>query len=196
MIHLKPSNPIDEPTTPDSNNREQSCHDTPPRLISFSLGRANLMTPAEIVDRFFTEVWNRRQFSVLDEIVDPACVTHQVRSAPGAITAASRGPDALREHIESWLVAFPDITVMTDLTCACGAHVVSWITMRGVQSGPWQGVPPTGREVTIRTVAHHRVENDRIIEDWVIVETLGVFQQLGLVPSTPELLMQAQKNAA
>src|SRR5262249_3167339 len=95
MIHLKPSNPIDEPTTPDSNNREQSCHDTPPRLISFSLGRANLMTPAEIVDRFFTEVWNRRQFSVLDEIVDPACVTHQVRSAPGAITAASRGPDAL-----------------------------------------------------------------------------------------------------
>src|SRR5262249_23422151 len=37
MIHLKPSNPIDEPTTPDSNNREQSCHDTLPWLISFQL---------------------------------------------------------------------------------------------------------------------------------------------------------------
>jgi hypothetical protein len=42
--------------------------------------------------------------------------------------------------------------------------------------------------VTIRSVAQHRVEAGRIIEDWVIVETLGLFQQLGLVPPTAELL--------
>ena len=42
------------------------------------------MDPSQIVDRFFREVWNQRRFAVLDEIVDPGCVTHQVRSAPGA----------------------------------------------------------------------------------------------------------------
>jgi len=153
------------------------------------------MNPAQIVDRFFTEVWNRRQFAVLDEIIDPACVTHQVRSAPGVIASTARGPLALREHIEGWLAAFPDITVSTDLRCVCGAQVVSWVTMRGVHTGAWQGVPPTGREVTIRTVVQHRVENGRIIEDWVIVETLGLFQQLGLVQPTPELLRQSRGGA-
>src|SRR5947207_5660970 len=154
------------------------------------------MNPAQVVDRFFTEVWNNRQFAVLEEIVDPACITHQVRSAPDKITAAARGPAALREHIESWLAAFPDLSVTTDLRCVSGANVVSWVTMRGVHAGSWQGLPPSGREVTIRSVAQHRVERGRIVEDWVIVEKLGFFQQLGLVRSTPELLTPAAAGAA
>ncbi len=154
------------------------------------------MDPSQIVDRFFREVWNRRHFAVLDEIVDRECVTHQVRSAPGDIAAAARGPLALRQHIDGGLAAFPDIKVTTDLKCACGGNVVTWVTMRGTHSGPWQGIPPTGRKVTIRTVAQHRVEDGRIVEDWVIVETLGLFQQLGLVPTTQELLTQRQGGAA
>jgi hypothetical protein len=55
-------------------------------------------------------------------------------------------------------------------------NVVSWVTMRGTHRGPWQGVPPTNREIIIRTVAQHRVESGRIVEDWVMVETLGLFQ--------------------
>jgi predicted ester cyclase len=154
------------------------------------------MDPAQVVERFFNEVWNGRQFAVLDQIVDRQCMTHQVRSAAGDIAAAARGPNALREHIEGWLAAFPDIKVTTDLKCACGANVVTWVTMRGMHTGKWQGVPPTGREVTIRTVAQHRVEDGRIVEDWVIVETLGLFQQLGLVPTTQELLSQRRGGAA
>ena len=148
------------------------------------------MNPLQVVERFFREVWNERRFTVLDEIVHPACVTHQLRSAPGPITSALRGPAALREHIEGWLAAFPDITVTVDLRCVEGSHVVSWATMRGRHGGTWQGVPPTGREITIRTVAQHRVEGGQIVEDWVIVESLGLFQQLGLVRPTPELLAQ------
>jgi predicted ester cyclase len=154
------------------------------------------MDPAQIVDRFLTQVWNHRQFALLDEIIDPSCVTHQVRSAPGDIAATARGPLALREHIQGWLAAFPDITVTTDLRCVSGLKVVSWVTMRGVHTGPWQGVPPTGRQVTIRTVTQHRIEKGRIVEDWVIVETLGLFQQLGLVRPTPELLTQSPGGRA
>jgi predicted ester cyclase len=144
----------------------------------------------EVVETFFSKVWNERRLDLLQEIIDPKCVTHQVRSAPGPIDAAERGPLALKEHIESWLAAFPDITASLDLRCACGTDVISWVTMRGTHRRAWQGVPATGREVTIRTVAHHRVENGRIIEDWVIVETLGFFQQLGVVAPTQELLAQ------
>jgi|SRR5262249_62339781 len=145
---------------------------------------------ADVVERFFAEVWNRRDLAALDNIVDQSCVTHQARSASEPISATPRGPRALRQHIEAWLAAFPAIRVTTDLRHACGNQVISWVTMRGTHRGPWQGVSPTGREVTIRTVAQHRVESGRIVEDWVIVETLGLYQQLGLVRPTQELLGQ------
>ena len=78
--------------------------------------------------------------------------------------------------------------VITDHRRACGDEVVSWVTMRGIHRGSWQGIAPTGREITIRTVAQHRVRAQRIVEDWVIVETLGLFQQLGVIPPMDELL--------
>jgi predicted ester cyclase len=152
------------------------------------------MHAAEIVERFFSEVWNRRNFAVLDQIVAETCVTHQVRSVPDPISSAARGPAALRHHIEAWVAAFPDIQVSTDRRCVCGTEVVSWITMRGTHQAPWQGIAPTHREVTIRTVALHRVEAGRIVEDWVIVETLGFFQQLGVIPSMRELLSQRERK--
>jgi len=148
------------------------------------------MQPAEIVERFFSEVWNHRDFAALDEIVDQRCVTHQVRSASEPISTVERGPQALRQHIEAWLAAFPDIRVSTDLRCVCGNHVISWVTMRGTHRAPWQGIPPSGGEVTIRTVAQQRIEGGRIVEDWVIVETLGFYQQLGLIPSMQKLLSE------
>ena len=152
------------------------------------------MNAADVVERFFSEVWNRRDFAVLDEIVDESCVTHQVRSAPEPISATARGPAALRQHIEAWLAAFPDIQVSTDRRCVCGTEVVSWVTMRGTHQAPWQGIAPTHREVTIRTVAQHRVEAGRIVEDWVIVETLGLFQQLEVIPPMHQLLSQRESK--
>jgi hypothetical protein len=40
-------------------------------------------------------------------------------------------------------------------------------------------------------IVTHRVVNGRTAEDWVLVEALGFFQQLGLVPETPEILANA-----
>jgi predicted ester cyclase len=148
------------------------------------------MNPVDVVERFFGEVWNGRDLAVLDEIVHENCVTHQVRSAPEPISSVARGPAALREHIQAWLRAFPGMQVTTDHRSVCANEVISWVTMRGTHRGPWQGIAPTGREITIRTIAQHRVEAGRIVEDWVIVETLGVFQQLGVVPPTQELLQR------
>lgn len=152
------------------------------------------MAPLEVVGRFFEEVWNQRRLALLDELIDPNCVTHQLQSAPTPITSSPRGPLALREHIARWLEAFPDIAVTIDLQSGMGSHVVSWVTMRGTHRGPWQGVPSTNRKITIRTVAQHRVEDALIVEDWVIMETLGLFQQLGLVAPTQELLTAAGRR--
>jgi steroid delta-isomerase-like uncharacterized protein len=150
-----------------------------------------IMTPSEIVDCFFEQVWNQRKLELLDSLVAADCVTHQTRSADGPLQSAVRGPAALREHIALWLSAFSDMHVTVDERLAQDARVISWVTMRGTHTGAWQRIPPTGRGITIRMATMHRVENGRIAEDWVIVESLGLYQQLGLVAPTAQLLPAA-----
>jgi len=36
----------------------------------------------------------------------------------------------------------------------------------------------------------HRIRSGKIIEDWVIVESLGFFQQLGILSPTSDLLRE------
>ncbi len=59
--------------------------------------------------------------------------------------------------------------------------------MRGTHIGVWLGVAPTNKEVSVRLSVIHRIAQGKIVEDWVLVEALGFFQQLGLVPSTEEI---------
>ena len=62
---------------------------------------------------------------------------------------------------------------------------------RGTHLGSWLGIPATGKVVSIQMFVVHRFADGVIAEDWVLVDSLGVFQQLGLVPPTQELLAQA-----
>ena len=62
---------------------------------------------------------------------------------------------------------------------------------RGTHLGSWLGIPATGKFISIQMFVVHRIADGRIVEDWVLVDSLGVFQQLGLVPPTEELLARA-----
>ena len=143
--------------------------------------------------RFFEEVWNARRLEVADEIVAADCITRQLRSSDGPMPSASRGPDALKEHVRSWLAAFPDLMWEIEAVVTQGDRVVTWAMARGTHEGQWLGIAPTGRRVAIQCVVLHRVADGRIAEDWVVTEALGIFQQLGIVADTPSLLASAAR---
>jgi predicted ester cyclase len=151
------------------------------------------MDPGLVSRRFFEEVWNARRLEVADEIVAPGCITRQLRSTEGPVPSASRGPDALKEHIRSWLAAFPDLTWEIEAVVTQGERVVTWAMARGTHQGHWLGIAPTGRRVAIQCVVLHRFANGQIAEDWVVTEALGIFQQLGIVADTPTLLANASR---
>ena len=67
-------------------------------------------------------------------------------------------------------------------------------TATGTHTGSWLGMPPTGRQITIRMAVTYRLAGGMIAEDWVLVDFLGVFQQLGLVPPTSEILQRSRRN--
>jgi predicted ester cyclase len=141
----------------------------------------------EIVSRFYEELWNKRKFSVADEIISPDCVTHQLQSGSVPV-GAPRGPEAVKHHIGEWLNGFPNLHFDVEQVVAEDDRVVSQSVLRGIHTGTWLGIAPTNKEVSIRLMVIQRIENGKIVEDWVLVEALGFFQGLGLLPTTEEIM--------
>lgn len=145
-----------------------------------------------IVRRFVEELWNNRNLDTADEIFAADCVTHQLRSG-AEIVATPRGSEIIKKHVTEWLVGFPDLTFTIEQIVAEADQVVTHLVMHGTHTGPWLGVAPTGKQVSIRMITIHRIANEKIAEDWVLVESLGFFQQLGLIPATQEIIAKAAK---
>jgi steroid delta-isomerase-like uncharacterized protein len=140
-----------------------------------------------IVQRFVEELWNARRLEVADQIFSENCVTHQLRS--GVLDEpAPRGPQAMKEHVSGWLMSLPDLRFHIEQMIAEGDRVVSRLAMEGTHQGTWMGIQPTGKRVQIRMITIHRIANGKIAEDWVLVESLGFFQQLGMLPDTADLI--------
>ena len=145
-----------------------------------------------VVSRFYNELWNERNLNVADEIFAADCVTHQLQSGAETV-AVARNPEAVKHHVEEWLVGFPDLRFTVEQMLVEGERVMTQSVMRGTHTGVWLGIAPTNKEVSVRLSVIHRVANGKIVEDWVLVEALGFFQQFGLVPSTAEILAQTAK---
>jgi len=144
------------------------------------------------VSRFYDELWNRRELSVADDIFATDCVTHQLQSGVASV-GTPRGPEAVKDHVDEWLAGFPDLRFEVEELIAEANLVTSRAEMRGTHTGRWLGIAPRGKEVSIRMCVTHRIEDGKIAEDWVLVEALGFFQQLGLVPETKEFLSETAR---
>lgn len=143
--------------------------------------------PKQVVGRFVEELWNERRLDVADAIFAEDCVTHQLWSGAPA-DAVPRGPRAIKEHVTSWTASFPDLRFSVEQILSEGERVVMQLRADGTQRGEWLGIPATGKKIQIRMFTVHLISRSKIIEDWVLVEALGVLQQLGVVPSTAELV--------
>lgn len=61
------------------------------------------------------------------------------------------------------------------------AAVTGWPNMKqALTHGGWLGLPATGQTITLRLLDFWRVETGKIRENWVLVDLLDVYAQLGL----------------
>jgi len=143
-----------------------------------------------LVKRFIEEMWNQRRLDLADELMVPNCVTHQLRSIEDA-AGLPRSPDSVRREATAWLAGFPDLEFNLEQMIASGDRVVTYCTMRGTHSGVWMGIAATGKKVSVPIITIHRIAGEKIAEDWVLVGSLLLFQQLGMVPATQALVARA-----
>jgi steroid delta-isomerase-like uncharacterized protein len=91
------------------------------------------------------------------------------------------GPQAERQFIATVLAAFPDLHVRIDQLFAEDALVALRYTIEGTHRGEFLGVPATGRRVSVQSAETYRLSDGRLAEQWVVMDALGLFQQLGVV---------------
>src|SRR5712692_5383350 len=96
----------------------------------------------KVVLRWREEIWNKRNVNIIDELHAADYVGHY-SGIPGPI----RGREALKQLFAAYLAAF-DIHVTPEFLIAEGDMVVVRDTSRVKHTGTFQGIPPTGKEVT------------------------------------------------
>jgi predicted ester cyclase len=127
--------------------------------------------------RFYDEVFNKKNRAAIDEFIDPNQVDHAAPpGTPGGLAGA-------KQTIGMYLTAFPDLHFTVEDMIAEGDKLVARLTVRGTQQGAFMGIPPTGQHVTVTTIDISRMAGGKSVEHWIEMDTLGMMQQLGVIPA-------------
>ena len=88
-----------------------------------------------------------------------------------------------KQFIWGFSTSFPDLHLTIEDLVSEDGKVAARITFRGTQRGEFMGIPSTGKQVTFSSMEMNRVVGGKIAEHWVVVDMLGLLQQLGAVPA-------------
>lgn len=90
--------------------------------------------------------------------------------------------EALIGHVEFFEKAFPCYSLVVDEITAEGRRVIVRARSVATHLGYLGEIPPTGKEVNFPFVVCYEIENNMIVNHWMIADQLALMQQLGVVP--------------
>lgn len=124
---------------------------------------------AALLDRYVAAV-NAHDTGTFAEIHTESYIQH-----------SGRNPSGLAAQIENFRGIFsrmPDVQARVEDRIISGDKVVARMSFSATHTQPLQGIAPTGRRFTLRTIDIWRVENGKFAEHWDIVDYPGLQRQL------------------
>ena len=131
--------------------------------------------PGATVRLFIEEVFNKGNFSVLEDVIHPE---YRYSSPDEQL----EGIDQLMELIKGFRHGIPDLNLSIDDLFVSENKVCTRFTLTGTHQGEFMGISATENNIKVNGVVISLVEDGKIIEEWEILDMLSFFQQLGLVP--------------
>lgn len=142
----------------------------------------------QLVREYVTELWQNHNFDRVPEFVaDSFTYDEPTLSEPVF------GAREFLKHLRDSEAAFPDFHVRLETVLADDDVVMAEWTFKGTHRGPMNGIPATGRRVTIRGLSIVRIENGTVVEDRAYWDPNDVAAQLGL--DFPAVIAQLPKLA-
>jgi steroid delta-isomerase-like uncharacterized protein len=90
--------------------------------------------------------------------------------------------ESLKRHIEEAEAGFPGYKMTLEDMIAEDDKVVIRTRLVATHRGDFMGIPATHKQVDVPGVVIYRIEDGKIAEHWLFLDTMTMMQQLGLAP--------------
>lgn len=140
-----------------------------------------MTTNKDIILKYSETVWQNHDLSAIDTMVAPKAKIHSPLSTV-------QGNETMKEIMEKWLTAFPDLTVIWEDFIAEDDKVVSRWRARGTHLGGFFDTKPTHKEIAYTGVTTYRLVDGKIVEYWALVDMHSILTQLEEYKSVAEAL--------
>jgi len=132
-----------------------------------------------IIRHFVEEVLNQGNLDSAGQF----CWEDIVEQVP--LPGQGPGLKGLQDVVRVLRTAFPDMHWTIEEQLQEGDKVLSRFIWTGTHRGEFLGVPATGRAVSVWGMVIDRLVDGRIKETRIIMDSLGLMTQLGVVPPPP-----------
>ncbi len=136
-----------------------------------------MQSNSNIVRQFIEKVLNRGEIDAAGQFF----WEDMVEQVP--LPGQGPGLEGLKEALRGLRAAFPDMHWTIHEQIAEGDKILSRFEWTGMHRGPFLGVPATGRPVKVWGMVIDRFEGGKIKDTRIIMDTLGLMVQLGVVPA-------------
>jgi len=127
----------------------------------------------EVVKLYWNGKWNERRPGILDELQTQNVLYH-------GTSMEMNGLEEYKKVYGIFASAFQDTQLTIESIMADGNKVMTQVKMRGTHKGDFEGIPPTGKTLTLTAFTVFRLVDGKIIEEWEVLDELGMMQQLGM----------------
>ncbi|MEM7426010.1 MAG: ester cyclase [Pseudomonadota bacterium] len=133
------------------------------------------MTPADLVHRFYAEIWNRQSEEAAREVL-----AEDFRFR-GSLGPERQGVDGFLEYVHSVHAAIADYVCIIDDLIEGPGRAAARMRFRGIHQAEFFGVAATGKQIEWAGAAFFTMEGARIEALWVLGDVDSVRRQLGVV---------------
>lgn len=96
------------------------------------------------------------------------------------------GLEGLKDTLAALRMAFPDMRWTVQEQIAEDSRVLTRFVWEGTQRGDFLGIPPTHRTVSVWGMVIDQFEGPKVKSTRLIMDTMGLMQQLGALPGPPQ----------
>ena len=119
----------------------------------------------ELIKSFIDEVFNEHDLTAIDKYL-----------VANLTDGSGKTPESFKKSLTALFSGFPDLHVNIE-------HIVVlvFLNFTGTHRAQYDGLLATNKLVNIRSADLYRIENDKIVEHWDVVDRLDLLKQIGAI---------------
>jgi steroid delta-isomerase-like uncharacterized protein len=133
-----------------------------------------------LVYRYYREVWNHGNMSVINEIF---AANHIIHHPSSHVDIRSTGRQGIRELVTAFRAALPDLELAVEDMVGQWNRVAIRFTIQGTYKRELLGIAPTGQPVTLCGMMFHHIADERITDTWFSHDFVSTLRPVEPIPT-------------